>query len=234
MGLYWVSWVDCVLCRGRGGGLRSPKGGALRAGARGGWDSGGREARGPRRRGDGRCQPGFSAWVTSPPRMVGPRFPVSGRRPRMGSLRLFLDPLRGHGTPGNLFPFQLLLPVMNFQAAIFPFAHPHRALRRRVLLALAFHLIEAALMLYHPVVTQHPFRFQPEDLRQLSRPRTRQVIVLRRRRRLRVSSIVLRAVLFHQIAIGVGVRTDLLPPQLLHQTVLMRPVISLHPPFRLR
>src|ERR1017187_1695062 len=189
--------------------------------------------RGPRRRRDGRCQPEFSFWVTSPPGMVGPRFPVSGRRPRNGSLRPFLDPLLRPWTRGNLFPLQLLLPVMNLQAAIFPFAHPHLALRRRVMLALAFHLIEAVVMLHDPVVTQHALGFQSEDLLQLSRPRTRQVIVLRRRRRLRVSSIVLRAVLFHPIAIGARVRTNLLPPQLLYQTVLMRPVISLHPPFRL-
>src|ERR1017187_7126942 len=189
--------------------------------------------RGPRRRRDGRCQPEFSFWVTSPPGMVGPRFPVSGRRPRNGSLRPFLDPLLRPWTRGNLFPLELLLPVKNLQVAIFLFAHPHLALRRRVMLALAFHLIKTVLMLDYPVITQHPFGFQPENLLQLLHSRTRQVIVLRRRRRLRITSVVLRAVLFPQVAIGVGVRTNLFPPQLLHQTVLMRPVISLHAPFRL-
>src|ERR1019366_3901453 len=209
-------------------------GGAQPCGARRAERSGRSGGRGPRRRGDGRCQPGVAFGITLSPGMVRPRFPRRAEGPFMGwSPSAFFHLLRGPGVRGNLFPLQLLLPVTNLQVAIFLFAHPHLTLRRRVMLALALHLIEAVRMLNHPVIAQYPFGFQPENRRQLPRPRAGQMIVLRRRRRLRVMSVVLRAVLFPQVTIGVGMRPNLFPPQLLHQPVLMRPVISLHPSLRL-
>jgi hypothetical protein len=97
--------------------------------------------------------------------MVAPRSPLPLCRRSWGfshSRPLILP--TGHRSCLHLFPPQLLPSVVNLQPPIFPLAHPHLDLRRRVVLALPLHLIEPVLMPHHPVVAQYPLRFQPENL----------------------------------------------------------------------
>src|SRR5208283_4902518 len=140
-------------CRGcRGGNPSWDSAGAQPCGARRAERLGRSGGRGPGRRrnpaGWRRGPGGITFWVTSPPGMLGPRFPLRAQgRWGNGARRGFLPRLLGRGTRGDLFPLQLLLPVKNLQASVFLFAHPHLTLRRRVMLALAFHLIAAVVML---------------------------------------------------------------------------------------
>ena len=88
-------------------------------------------------------------------RLVQPFFCFSRRRFRLGW------PLR------NRVPTQLPPPVMNLDRSVFPLAHRHFALGRRVVPALRLHLIKAILMPHHPIVAQGSLCLQPKDLAQL-------------------------------------------------------------------
>src|SRR5215831_17135453 len=138
-----------------------------------------------------------------------------------------LRPLR------NLLVRQPLAPVADLHSPVFPFAHHDLAPRRRVA-ALPRDLVEAVFVTHYPVVSQRALRLDAKDFIQLPLARPRSVIVLRLRRRSREPPVVFRQVLLFQIPVRRLVRPDLLPPHLLDQPVLVRPVIALHSPFGLR
>src|SRR5260370_14179251 len=98
--------------------------------------------------------------MASPPRMI---WPVRG----CGRVRVapFLNGYRKLlGTFRDLVKTQLAPPVVNLHPSVFPFAHRHPTLGRRIVPARPFHLIEAIVVPHHPVITQRALRFHPENL----------------------------------------------------------------------
>src|SRR5579863_1135617 len=87
---------------------------------------------------------------------------------------------------------------------------------------------------HHPVVADDPLALQPEHLPQLPRARCPPVIILRLRCRAPETPVVLRQIFLLQILVRLLVRANPLPSHLLDQPVLMRPVVALHSPLRLR
>src|SRR5579863_885895 len=87
---------------------------------------------------------------------------------------------------------------------------------------------------HHPVVADDPLALQPEHLPQLPRARCPPVIILRLRCRAPETPVVLRQIFLLPILVRLLVRANPLPSHLLDQPVLMRPVVALHSPLRLR
>src|ERR1035437_4002668 len=164
-----------------------------------------------------------------------PRMACRGWSPAVGYRHLArlvrLGPLRPYC---NLLPAQLLSSIPDLQPPVLPLADHHLSLRRRLVISLPVHLQKPILVPHHPVVADHPFRLQPEDLIQRRLVRLLVMIVLRRRCRMREAPVVVRQVFALQILVGALIAPDVLAPQFLHQPVLVSPVVPLHPSFGLR
>src|SRR5208337_1938823 len=87
---------------------------------------------------------------------------------------------------------------------------------------------------HHPVLANRALALQPENPLQFRGARRATVIVLRLGRRAPKSVVVFRQIFPLQIHVGHLVTADILPPQLFHQTVLMRAVNPFHAPLGLR
>src|ERR1017187_8703380 len=173
--------------------------------------------------------PPFSKWFLSPMMAPPPRVvwhPRGRRHGAPGPFRLHHGWL--HGPLRNLLPAQLLTPIMNLYSPVFPFAHHHRALGRRVQPALSLYLIEPIVVPHLPIVPEHSPGLQPEDLPALLCRRRVQVIIHRRARLDGEAPVVFVAILRLEIPVHFLMRRHLLASQLLHQPVLMRPVVALY------
>src|SRR5438445_6322617 len=168
------------------------------------------------------------------PRMLRWRYPLrlGPRRTRPGGpLRSLLE--NRLGRCGDLLPTQRAPSILDLDTTVPPLAHQHLAPRRRIA-TLRLVLEKAVLVAHHPVLADRAFALQPENLVQFRGPRRTSVIILPLRCRSRESPVVFRQIVPLQIHVGMCVAADLLPPQLLHQPVLMGAVSALHSPFGLR
>src|ERR1035437_6550762 len=142
-------------------------------------------------------------------------------------------------SPGEALAYLPVLPTpvsvrdTGSPAAVFPLAYHHLRLGRSLPTPRCLHLQEPVLIAHHPVVADHPFRLQPENLIQFFRLRRRTMVVLLGCGIAPKPLIILRQILLLQKVVGGCIGFDLFPTQLLHQPVLVRAVIALHAPFRL-
>src|SRR3984893_17226648 len=134
----------------------------------------------------------------------------------------------------NFLPAQSLSAVLDGDAAVPPLAHQHFALCWRVVVTLRLELEKAIVVPHHPVLANDTFALQPENSLQFCGPRRAPVIVLRLGCHSREAPVVFWQIFPLQIHMDCFVTADVLPPQFLHQPVLMRAVNPLHPPLGLR
>src|SRR5216683_2438390 len=134
----------------------------------------------------------------------------------------------------DFLPRKLSSAIFNLDPSILPLTDHHLALRRCVLPTLRLHLKQPIVVSHHPIVADDPFALQPEHLPQLCRVRCPSVIIFRLRCRPPEPPVVLWQIFLLQIHIRLLVRPNLLPPHLLDQPILMRAMVALHSPFRLR
>ncbi len=167
--------------------------------------------------------------------MVCPRLPLPLRdlHRHFPSFRLRALRLACFGASSDFLPFQLLPTVLNLHRSIFPLAHQHLALRRCMVLALSLDLIDTIGMSHHPIVAERSLSLQPQYGPHRLGAGARQVIVLLAGRSYREAPVMFRTVFLFKIAVHLFQATDLPPPKLLHQPVLMRSVIPFHPSFGL-
>src|ERR1700730_18132048 len=98
----------------------------------------------------------------------------------------------------NLLPTHRPIPIANLQAPVFPFAHRHLALRRRMVSGLSVYLEIAVIVSHHPVVAEDSPGFLMKNFLQLRRPRGRSMIVLGLGRHSPKPPIVFRQIFFLQ------------------------------------
>src|SRR5437879_8695786 len=147
------------------------------------------------------------------PLRLGPRRTRPG-----GPLRSLLE--NRLGRCGDLLPTQRAPSILDLDTTVPPLAHQHLAPRRRIA-TLRLELEKAVLVAHHPVLADRAFALQPQNLGQFRVPRRTSVIILPLRCRSRESPVVFRQIVPRPIHAAMYVAAGLLPPQLLHQPVLM-------------
>src|SRR5262249_50967077 len=98
---------------------------------------------------------------------------------------------------------------------------------------MALNLQQTTTIAHHPIIAERTPRFQAEDLFQPWPTRSRTMKVFVRGCQPAVALVVLRQVGLHQKLIGCLITADVLTPQLLDQSILMRAMIAFHSAFGL-
>ena len=125
-----------------------------------------------------------------------------------------------------------LLSVVHLYRSVLPFAHQRLAFCRAIP-AVGLQLKVTTFMADHPIVANRPFCLQTKDLAKFPSRWLPPVIVLRLGRCPPKTAIVCRQILVFQKLIRCFVAVDPFPSQFLYQAILMSPVASFYPPFRL-
>src|SRR5436853_6741815 len=99
------------------------------------------------------------------------------------------------GTLLDFFPYQYLSPVANLQSSIFPFTDHDLGLRRCGASPLVLHLQQTILIAHHPVIANHSFGLQTNNIVDDLAAGVFAVVVDRRSGRLRKPLIVLLQIL---------------------------------------
>src|SRR5215831_13463207 len=168
------------------------------------------------------------------PRMIRRRHPFASHHRKPTTLALAFPRTLWCARSRDFLPAQRLPAILDGHAPLPPFTDQHLASGRRLMTALRLQLEIAIRVAHYPVLADHPLTFQPENPIHLRSPRRPSVIVFRPGCRTGEPPVVFRQIFPLQIHIRCFVTADLLPPQFLHQAVLVRAMYPLDSSLGLR